>query len=156
MDPIIARCGYRCDLCAARSQDAKERRRLADGWRRIYGLQNCTADSVRCDGCLSDGRLVHPNCEVRSCCLDLGYENCAECEDFPCEKLHRLMTCRSQQQQQRPRVSKPSYQRCCRQFDSIPRLIKIRLALGLDEAGLNCPPEELEHPDSEIGEPTFL
>ncbi len=156
MDPIIARCGYRCDLCAARSDDAEVRQRLVNGWRRIYGNESYTAENVRCDGCLCDGRLADKNCQVRACCLDLSYENCAECDDFPCDKLNNLLACHSEQHRQRPRLSDGVYNLCCRQFDNIPRLLKIRRALGLDDGGLACTEKDLEHPDSDIGEPPFL
>ena len=87
MAEIIARCGYRCDLCAARSDDPALHRKLVDGWRKYFGHQMYTVENVKCDGCLSDGRLADKTCPVRPCVIAKGIANCAWCEDYPCDNL---------------------------------------------------------------------
>ena len=138
MTEIIARCGYRCDLCAARSDDPELRQKLVDGWREIYGHQRYTADNVRCDGCLADGRLADINCKARPCAIERGLESCALCEECPCEKLAPLLASREDQQRKHPDVPEEVYNLCMRQFDSIPRLIEIRRAAGLDCTALEA------------------
>jgi hypothetical protein len=48
-----------------------------------------TAGVSRCTGCGKEGfREVHPACKIHSCaCVKHGYETCADCKDFPCEKI---------------------------------------------------------------------
>ena len=89
MKKELSRCGYRCDLCAARSDDPEIRQKLVDGWYKYFGHQNYTAENVRCDGCLHDGLLADKNCPVRACVIKKGLKNCAHCIEFPCDMLER-------------------------------------------------------------------
>jgi len=65
--PTIACCGLDCGLCPA-----------------YY-----TKGSSRCPGCCGpDFSLKHPSCSIITCCVNKrNFETCAECEDFPCQKL---------------------------------------------------------------------
>lgn len=65
--PTIACCGIDCGLCP-----------------RYY-----TAGKSRCPGCLGEDFFEkHPSCSIVTCCVKKNsYETCAECEQFPCEKL---------------------------------------------------------------------
>jgi hypothetical protein len=58
MEEMIGYCGYNCHLCAARSDDPAVRQELVDGWRKYFGHEAYTAENVRCDGCLADGRVA--------------------------------------------------------------------------------------------------
>jgi hypothetical protein len=91
MRKMIGYCGYNCHLCAARSDDPTVRQKLVDGWRKIFGHQHYTAENVRCDGCLSDGRLADKKCKARPCARAKGVDNCAYCDEFPCKKMRQLM-----------------------------------------------------------------
>ncbi len=46
MKEMIGYCGYNCHLCAARSNDPVLRQKMVDGWKRILGHQNYTAENV--------------------------------------------------------------------------------------------------------------
>ncbi len=121
-------CGYRCDLCAARSDDPGVRQRLVDGWRRILGHQSYTAENVRCDGCRADGRLADKGCKVRPCAISRALESCARCDDFPCESLRPLLACREGlliycRPDSGP-VTQEEYELCMRQFESMPVLVR--------------------------------
>lgn len=65
--PTIACCGLDCGLCPA-----------------YY-----TKGPSRCPGCCGpDFSNKHPSCSIITCCVKKKhFETCAECEDFPCEKL---------------------------------------------------------------------
>jgi hypothetical protein len=65
--PTIACCGIDCGLCP-----------------RFY-----TAGPSKCPGCVGEGFLEkHPSCSIARCCVKTnGWETCAECPRFPCEKL---------------------------------------------------------------------
>jgi hypothetical protein len=122
MKKMLGRCGYRCDLCAARSDDAAVRQKLVDGWRKYLGHQMYTAENVRCDGCMSDGRLADKKCPVRPCAIAKGVENCAYCEEYPCEKLEGLICSRERFIEKLGDIPEEDYNLCLRQFESEPEL----------------------------------
>lgn len=130
MKEMLARCGYRCDLCAARSKDPAVRQKLVDGWRKYFRLQRYTAENVQCDGCLNDGKLADINCRVRPCVIEKGIENCAYCDEFPCEKLKAVLCSREGFMSRFPDISEEDYNLCMRMFESESRLLEIRKALG--------------------------
>ncbi|MFZ5980089.1 MAG: DUF3795 domain-containing protein [Candidatus Zixiibacteriota bacterium] len=93
MKRIVARCGYRCDLCLAYRENIKntdDQARFSDGLMKYYEyylpIENCY-----CDGCLTDDsvkpQLIDPGCEVRACVIKKKLENCSFCEEYPCDIL---------------------------------------------------------------------
>ena len=139
MKEILAYCGYRCDLCAARSEDPAVRQKLVDGWRKYFGHEMYTAENVRCDGCLSDGRHADVNCPVRPCAIEKGIENCAHCDEFPCDKLKPLMCSRQEFIARFGDIPDEDYRLCMRQFVSKSRLLEIHGSLSNDRP---APPRE--------------
>jgi hypothetical protein len=134
MDEMIGYCGYNCHLCAARSEDPAIRQELVDGWRRIFGLKNYTAENVKCDGCPGNGRVADQVCKARPCAKEKGIESCARCEEFTCDKMRHLMSSRDEMLVRcRPEgtpISEEEYNLCMRQFDSIPNLVRILASEG--------------------------
>ncbi|MBU3951158.1 MAG: DUF3795 domain-containing protein, partial [Proteobacteria bacterium] len=50
-------------------------------------------EDINCDGCTSEGgRLLGycQSCEIRACCRGKALENCAVCDEQPCEKLKKF------------------------------------------------------------------
>lgn len=91
MQPILSRCGYRCDLCLAYApnlaQNPANAQKLSDGWYRYYGFRVLPED-ILCDGCRAENpRLVDKACPVRPCVIAWGLDNCGECAAFGCDKL---------------------------------------------------------------------
>ncbi len=70
--PTIACCGIDCGLCP-----------------RYY-----TEGTSKCPGCLGENFLErHPTCSIVTCCVKKnGFETCAECPQFPCEKIRKWDT----------------------------------------------------------------
>ncbi len=130
MSKMLARCGYRCDLCAARSDDPAIRQKLINGWRKYLGHEMYTVENVRCDGCMADGRLADKDCPVRPCTIEKGVENCAYCDEFPCDKLEGLICSRKKFVARLGEIPEEDYNLCLRQFESEPELKKLRKALG--------------------------
>lgn len=128
MGEMTGYCGYRCDRCAARSDDPAVRQKLVDGWRRVFGHQMYTADNVRCDGCRAEGRLADKGCKVRPCAIAKAVDSCACCDSFPCDSLRPLLASREGLQIYcRPDsgpVTQEEYELCMRQFDSMPVLVR--------------------------------
>lgn len=134
MEKMIGYCGYNCYLCAARSGDVALRQRMVDGWRKYLGHENYTAENVKCDGCLSDGRVADQQCKARPCAKEKGLESCALCDEFPCDKVRHLMGSRegllSHLAPRLSAITEEEYNLCLRQWESMPNLIKVLVESG--------------------------
>ncbi|HOW91289.1 MAG TPA: DUF3795 domain-containing protein [Anaerolineaceae bacterium] len=91
MEPILSRCGYRCDLCLAFEPNVRahpeNQQKLSDGWFRYFGFR-IQPEDILCDGCMSENpRLIDAGCPVRPCVIAKEFFNCSQCEDYGCTKL---------------------------------------------------------------------
>ena len=134
MTEMIGYCGYRCHLCAARSDDPAVRQKLVDGWRKYFGHESYTAENVRCDGCRADGRLADKECKARPCAIEKKVDSCAECGEFPCDKMKTLMASGPGMfifcYPRTASITEEEYNLCMRQFDSMPGLVKTMAEAG--------------------------
>ena len=92
MESIVAKCGYRCDLCPAYESNLKsdaDKKRMCDAWARYIGLEIPPEQIQRCPGCAISG--ADPTCTVRPCAIEKNVENCAHCKQFGCDKLKSKM-----------------------------------------------------------------
>jgi hypothetical protein len=131
MQEELSRCGYRCDLCAARSDDPEVRRKLVEKWKKYYGHDMYTVENVRCDGCLHDGRLADKSCQARPCAIERELPTCAHCDDFACDKVKHLIGGTKEESFRRfENLTEEDYNLCMRMFASRERLRAIRKAIG--------------------------
>lgn len=134
MEEITGYCGYNCHLCAARSDDPKVRQKLVDGWKRIFGHQNYTAENVKCGGCRSSKEIADKQCKARPCAIERGVMNCAECGDFACDKVRHLLASREGLlifcRPESGLVTEEEYTLCMRQFESMPNIIRFLAESG--------------------------
>ena len=93
MGKMIAYCGLVCSSCptflATQADDDVAREKTAALLSEKYGL-NFKPEEINCDGCISEGgKLIGycQTCEIRKCGLEKDLENCAVCDEQPCEKL---------------------------------------------------------------------
>ncbi len=91
MTEILARCGYRCDLCLAFRPNVEanpaNQQSLSDGWHKYFGFR-IPPDRIICDGCRAEnGRLIDKTCPVRPCVIARALAHCAECPDYICDKV---------------------------------------------------------------------
>jgi len=82
MEPILTRCGYRCDLCLAYRPNVEahpsNQQKLSDGWHRYFGFL-IPPEKIVCDGCMSEKpELIDQACPVRPCVIEQGLANCAQ------------------------------------------------------------------------------
>jgi len=84
---------------ATREQDDEKRYKMrvdiAQQIKQLYDEECKPEDVTDCDGCKSEtGRLYSGcwKCQIRKCAIEKGIENCAHCDDFPCEELEKLFT----------------------------------------------------------------
>ncbi|MCU0848224.1 MAG: DUF3795 domain-containing protein [Spirochaetes bacterium] len=95
MDRLTAYCGIDCSECpafiATESGDYDEKAGVAKLWAEKYRLVMKPED-INCDGCASDKRLIgHCSvCQIRSCSRSRKLQNCAYCQDYPCDKLNNF------------------------------------------------------------------
>jgi len=95
MQTILSLCGMRCDLCMAYRPNVEShpeyRQLLSDGWHTYFGFR-IPPEQLECDGCFPDGNPTLDNeCPVKSCVTARGLENCADCEDYICDKLRGIL-----------------------------------------------------------------
>jgi len=91
MKKLIAYCGIDCSECpaylATQSGDIKEIEKVAKEW--STETMSFKPEEIRCQGCNQDEEVFSwcSQCPIRICCKEKGYENCAHCEEYVCEKL---------------------------------------------------------------------
>jgi len=95
MEPIWTRCGYRCDLCLAYApnieREPANRQVLSDGWFKYFGFR-IVPEQIRCDGCMAeDPELLDVGCPVRPCAIEKGLDNCAQCDEYVCDRLSQRL-----------------------------------------------------------------
>jgi hypothetical protein len=93
MKQMIAYCGLVCSSCptflATQNDDDIAREKTAALYSEKFGL-NFTPKEINCDGCLSTGgKLIGycQACKIRKCAIEKSVENCAVCDEQPCEEL---------------------------------------------------------------------
>lgn len=91
MEKIIAYCGINCSECpallATKSGNEEELEKVAKEW--SFESMTFKSEDIKCEGCIQDKQIFSwcKECPIRSCCREKGYDNCAFCEDFNCNKL---------------------------------------------------------------------
>ncbi|MFX0032641.1 MAG: DUF3795 domain-containing protein [Candidatus Hodarchaeota archaeon] len=94
MSEIIAYCGLLCSKCpayiATQSNDKEALKRISKEW--SSGEMNFTPEELLCDGCISNKVIFTwcEECNIRSCARGKGLENCAYCDNYPCETLNNV------------------------------------------------------------------
>jgi hypothetical protein len=88
---LIAYCGLDCAECeayvATQNNDFEALIVLAKRWGENHDTSYRPED-IECRGCQSDKLNEYCNrCGVRECGSGHGFETCAECQYYPCDKL---------------------------------------------------------------------
>lgn len=131
MEPILTRCGYRCDLCLASEPNVAEnpgnRETLSDGWHRYYGFR-IPPSEICCDGCMADDPvLIDQRCPVRPCVVERGLENCSQCHSYPCDRLEeRTVTLDEIRRRVGDDIPEADYQSFIRPYENRRRLDALR------------------------------
>ncbi|MCL5267331.1 MAG: DUF3795 domain-containing protein [Bacteroidetes bacterium] len=97
MGQVVARCGFRCDACMAyvgNNHSNDDQVKVAAAWSKYFGL-NIAPEKLHCNGCWGEqcaGKdLPDPSCPIRACVMERGMNTCADCYDYPCEKMESKM-----------------------------------------------------------------
>ncbi len=106
---LVAYCGLYCGSCDIYQErignSGRELKKVLDALefdqisKQVPGLEdydkfykvlnNIIMFFGQCQGCQKGGG--NPSCEIRNCCRQKGYDTCAECESFPCEKIQPML-----------------------------------------------------------------
>ena len=96
---MIAYCGLACNTCLIHLatleldhlKQQSMRASIAQTCVKQYGMNLHVRDITDCDGCRTGERLFSgcANCEIRKCAMERGFESCAFCHDYACEKLRK-------------------------------------------------------------------
>jgi hypothetical protein len=131
MEPILTRCGNRCDLCLAYRPNIQDnpsnRQKLSNGFYKYYGFR-LPPEQICCDGCMAaDSGLIDKNCPVRPCVIERGLDNCSQCELYVCEKYtQRLVTYEQVKQRINAEIPQDDYICFIRPYENKQRLDAIR------------------------------
>ncbi len=89
----LAACGLDCAACGAfkatRADDNLAREQVAQEWAAQFQSE-ISVEEINCLGCNSDSgpRFKYCSmCQIRTCAYAFGFETCAECPDYGCERL---------------------------------------------------------------------
>jgi hypothetical protein len=84
-------------------------------------------------------KLIDQGCPVRPCVIEKGLDNCAQCEQYVCEKLtQRLVVYEEIREQVKAEIPNDDYQCFIRAYENKRRLEALRSS-GDDEVG---PPDK--------------
>ncbi|MGD0707056.1 MAG: DUF3795 domain-containing protein [Anaerolineaceae bacterium] len=131
MEPILTRCGYRCDLCLAYKPNIESnpsnQQKLSDGWYKYFGFR-LAPEKIICDGCMSDNpKLIDQSCPVRPCVIEKGLDNCAQCENYVCEKLaQRFVTYEEAKKRVGAAILEDDYRCFIQPYENKKRLEELR------------------------------
>jgi hypothetical protein len=84
---LLAPCGLYCGVCGIYFADKHNNEKLKQRLAEIYGMK---PESLKCDGCLSDNRIVFCEaCKIRNCVSDKRISGCHQCSQFPCDNIKK-------------------------------------------------------------------
>ncbi len=112
MDPIVAKCGYRCDLCLMHEANLKgedDKRRVSEALARYYECRLAPEAIRPCPGCAGAQEPPDQDCQVYPCVRGKGLENCGCCPQFGCDRLRTRMEVVEECLRKHPDVPKEDY-----------------------------------------------
>ena len=131
MEPIIAKCGYRCDLCAAFEENLggeADRKQMSEALAKYYNYALPPEQIRPCKGCRDAQEAPDTNCQVHPCVTAKGLDNCGQCPDFGCEKLKTRMDTVEECLRQHPDLPQADYDAFFRPYLSRGLMMDIRQA----------------------------
>lgn len=116
MQPIIAKCGYRCDLCSAfetnlHGQDDKQD--FLRALKEYFGVTTMKLEDIKvCKGCVCAEKTPDPDCGVYPCVKEKDLDNCGQCKNFGvCDTLKTRMDVVEEILEKHPDMPPADYER---------------------------------------------
>ena len=133
MDEIIAKCGYRCDICPAyvKNFDKNEKLKISYSWEKYFGFKVPTdLFGDGCPGCQSSKETLDKDCQIRPCASKKQVKTCAHCENFGCDTLKtRALLVENNLQMKVDDIPKEDYSKYIDPFDGIKYLNQLKDSL---------------------------
>jgi len=127
---MIAKCGNRCDLCPAYTENIHryDKQEISDGWFEYLGVQ-IDPEELECVGCLQEGRRPSRACAIRDCAERRKMVNCGHCPDCLCDLLKKNMQLVKEALEDHPDISKRDLALFIKPYENRPVLAKIKKGL---------------------------
>lgn len=97
MNKHTAYCGLNCAECpaftASVNNDDELRKKTAEEWKSDWN-PNIKPEDINCLGCKNTKGVFFAwcfECEIRKCGKEKSVETCAHCDDYPCEKVNKMI-----------------------------------------------------------------
>lgn len=132
MQPHIAKCGYRCDLCPAFKAELTnaDKQDFSRAFKQYYGCEVPPEQIHTCTGCQSSDIPNDKECPVFPCVKEKGIDNCAYCDDFGCDKLKQRMDVVEEIHQKQEEIPQEDFEKYFKPFLSRQTLMEIRQESG--------------------------
>ena len=131
MEPVIAKCGYRCDLCMAFEANLKgdeDKQDISRAFETYYGCKIPVEEIKPCKGCQCSKESPDADCQIFPCVQEKGFDNCGHCDNLSCgcDKLKRRMDAVEEVLAKQDDVPQDDYERYFKPYLSREGLMKIR------------------------------
>jgi hypothetical protein len=85
---LIAPCGIYCGVCPQLIAYKNNNDRLKEKLSASFGIK---PEEIVCEGCTSETPFLFcVSCGIKSCVQEKEIESCAECDNFPCDKIENF------------------------------------------------------------------
>jgi len=133
MEPILAKCGYRCDLCPAFETNLKgeqDKKRLSKAMAKYFNCRVRPEEIHPYKGCQAAPETPDKDCQVYPCVVKRGLPNCGACPQFGCDKLKTRMDVVEECLAKHSDVSNEDYRLYFRPYLSRAALTQIHVSRG--------------------------
>lgn len=123
MEEKITLCGDNCIACPRFNAHSDEELHLvAELWYRVgWRDRIVTNEEIKCTGCCSHKQCTY---QLVDCTKEHGVEKCNQCNQFPCDKISKMLL-RSQE-----------YQKVCKEVCTLQEYEKLKEAFFNKESNL--------------------
>ena len=133
MESVIAKCGYRCDLCPAYETNLtseEDKQQMCEAFAEYYGYDLTPEQLNPCKGCVNLDAPPDGVCRIFFCAQKKEVPNCAHCGDYPCEMLDTDMKAGEEHLGKLADMPTEKYEKYCRPFVNRPTLEEIHRSLN--------------------------
>ena len=132
MEPMIAKCGIRCDLCPCYEFNLisdEDKVEVCGAFAEYYGYQLTPEQLNPCKGCSQLDRPPDSRCQIFFCVQKKNIANCAHCQKYPCDMLKTNMEEGEKELNKLNDLPPEKYEKYCRPYLTRETLEKIRESL---------------------------
>ena len=87
---MLAYCGLYCEQCSVRTAFVQQDEAHLEHFPAKFKTGRTVLSDYACEGC--KGRNLCGPCAIKDCASARGVDSCADCGDFPCDRIARFGT----------------------------------------------------------------